>query len=78
MNVLTMCLVNKSLMLILYTFFVSDNGESLILPLLNRDMARKKDGILLCIILYELEDYKNHLESKGMFWMVASVAMFSG
>ena len=74
-------LVNKSLMLIFYfrnTFLVSDNGKSLISPLLNRDMARKQDGMLLCIILDELEDSKNHPESKGMLWMVASVAMFSG
>ena len=57
---------------------MSYNGKSLILPLLNRDTARKKDGMLLCIILDELEDSKNHLESKGMLWMFASVAMFSG
>ena len=67
-------------MLIFYfrnTFLVSDNGKSLISPLLNRDMARKQDGMLLCIILDELEDSKNHPESKGMLWMVAGVAMFS-
>ena len=57
---------------------MSDNDKILILPLLNRDTARKKDGMLLCIILDELEDPKNHPESKGMLWMVASVAMFSG
>ena len=59
------------------TFLVSDNGKSLISPLLNRDTARKQDGMLLCIILDELEDSKNRPESKGMLWMVASVAMLS-
>ena len=65
-------------MLIFYfrnTFLVSDNGKNLISPLLNRDMASKQDGMLLCIILDELEDSKNHLESKGMLWIVA---MFFG
>ena len=57
---------------------MSDNGKSLISPHLNRDMARKQDGMLLCIILDELEDSKNHPESKGMFWMVAGVGMCSG
>ena len=50
----------------------------LISHLFNRDMARKQVGMLLCIILDELEDSKNHHESKGMLWMVAGVAMFSG
>ena len=31
--------------------------------------------MLLCIILDELEDSKNHPESKGMLWMVASVTI---
>ena len=41
-------------------------------------MARKQDDMLLCMILDELEDSKNHSESKGMLWMVADIAMFSG
>ena len=57
---------------------MSENSKNLILPLLNRITARKKDGMLLYIILDELEDYKNHPESKGMLWMVASVVMFTG
>ena len=60
------------------TFLVSDNGKILILPLLNRDTARMKGCILLCLILDELENFKNHPESKHMLWMVASVAMFTG
>ena len=34
--------------------------------------------MLLCIVLNKLEDFKNHPKSKGMLWVVASVAMFSG
>ena len=41
-------------------------------------MARKQDGMLLCIILDELEDSKNHPESKGMLWIVYGLAMFPG
>ena len=65
------------------TFLVSDDGKTLMMsqgfaPLKFRDKTRKQDGMLSCIILDELEDSKNHPESKGMHWMVSGVAMFSG
>ena len=49
---------------------MSDNSKSLISPHLKRDTARKQDSMLLCIILDELEDSKNHPKSKSMLWMV--------
>ena len=47
------------------TFLVSDNSKSLISFLLYRDTARKQDGMLLCTILDELEDSRNHPRNSG-------------
>ena len=58
---------------------MSDNSKSLISSHLNLGIQPgARWHAALHILLDELEDSQNHPESKGMLWMAAGVAMFSG